>query len=112
MIGRNKLTATKRNYGVSVVAKGKDRIPRLAQRVTIMWPERVALVSALFIAVVMLFIWGLLAVCAESTRDERLNAAAFHWFVYSECWLVLPPWLVLRAISFILNTRRRRPPHL
>lgn len=62
------------------------------------WPEKVALGVALAIAIVMIVVWALLIICAGSMHDMRLNDAVFHWFASGEITLVLPLWLVLRAV--------------
>lgn len=74
------------------------------------WPEKVVVVFAIVVMLAMFVFWALLADGARTTHDARLNDAALHWFIQAEIILILPLWLVLRAIYLVTqNWGRRRP---
>jgi hypothetical protein len=92
---------------VAAVAKSNHALPRLIQKMRLAWPETAVIGTALFIAATNLLFWAILADGVGSTSDNRLNVAAFHWFVGSEFGLVLPLWLILRTIYFISSRWQR-----
>ena len=96
---------------VVVVANDNQQPPvHFNQKIRHWWPEKIAAGTAIVIAAIMFSIWILLAICAGSMRDSRLNAAAVRWFLDSELVIVPPLWLILRAAQIVLNNWKRWRP--
>lgn len=64
------------------------------------WPEKIAALAALLAAILMSLLWLFLAGGAGSPVDLRLDRDALYWSIEVEAMLVLPLWLLLRAMYF------------
>ena len=80
----------------------------------LMWPEKIVAVAAIFTATAMFLLWFILQEAAGPPFDIKLGRTAIYLALEAELMLVLPLWLILRLIYFIIaNSRDRRdsPPH-
>ena len=62
------------------------------------WPERYAAMVAAVIAGLFLLVWTLLSIAAGSPFAPRLDLSVMRWMTDVEAVVVLPLWLVLRAV--------------
>jgi hypothetical protein len=65
------------------------------------WPERIVVLTAVVVAIIMFLFWVFLAAGAQSLLAGRLDRIVFHWSIEAEAMLVLPLWLLLRVIYFV-----------
>jgi hypothetical protein len=96
------------NYSLQLGRHGRYSFDPGIPGMGIAWPERIAIVAALFVAIGMALFWILLAAGARTAFDARLDTSALHWFVECEFLLVIPIWVGSRIIHFAIFSLRRR----
>ena len=89
-----------------VVRVGSGRFPFKGVRLP--WAEGVALMIALIIAAAAAYVWILGIIGLSGIPHVKFDDAMIAWLTEAELVLVLPIWLLLRAIDVILRMRTGR----
>ena len=88
---------------MAAVANGNQATAQLNLRIRLAWPETITIGAGLFFLAIILLFWALLADGVGSTHDARLNLSVFDLLLECEFAFVLPLWLLLRTVHFLLH---------